>query len=249
MTRPAGVIPGGLGSSEFVVAAGAAAATEGAAVPTAATEVLQFGDSFAALRCRQATASGPPGCTPEQFVMKSRWQVLFIALCCAAVGVAIAVVAAGLAAGRGALDLLTLAGGRLACVAAGTGFATAGGVSAAAGAGGAAVTRGTGAGAAAVAGADAACAGFAWAGAADGIVALTAVLQPGERFSTFFCKQASASLPPGVTPEHFDVKSERQFDRTALCCSEVVCAPAEEAKARCSAASNAIKTMLLEAIE
>jgi hypothetical protein len=33
-------------------------------------------------------------------------------------------------------------------------------------------------------------------------------------------------LPPGVTPEHFDMKSLRQFARIALCCSAVTCAVA-----------------------
>jgi hypothetical protein len=61
-------------------------------------------------------------------------------------------------------------------------------------------------------------------GAGAGIVTLTAVLQAGERLATFFCRQLSASLPPGVTPEHFDMKSERQAERMALCCSVVGCA-------------------------
>jgi hypothetical protein len=53
------------------------------------------------------------------------------------------------------------------------------------------------------------------------MVALTAFLQLGERPATFFCRQARASLPPGVTPEHFEVKSERQDERMALCCALV----------------------------
>jgi hypothetical protein len=49
----------------------------------------------------------------------------------------------------------------------------------------------------------------------------------------------SASLPPGVTPEHFDWKSERQLPRMALCCSLVICACALPAKpAIASAAIN-----------
>jgi hypothetical protein len=53
------------------------------------------------------------------------------------------------------------------------------------------------------------------------MVALTAVLQAGARLATFFCRHISASLPPGVTPEHFDMKSDRQLARMALCCSAV----------------------------
>ncbi len=100
---------------------------------------------------------------------------------------------------------------------------------------GAATVGGAGAGAAA-AGAGAAVAGFAAAGAGAGIVALTAVLQAGARLATFFCRQSRASLPPGVTPEHFDMKSERQFARMALCCSAVTCAVAV-----CASAASAIK--------
>jgi hypothetical protein len=50
------------------------------------------------------------------------------------------------------------------------------------------------------------------------MVALTAVLQAGDRLPTLVCKHCSASLPPGVTPEHFDMKSDRQAPRMALCC-------------------------------
>jgi stress-induced morphogen len=50
-------------------------------------------------------------------------------------------------------------------------------------------------------------------------VPLTTVLQPVDRVLTFFWRQAKASLPPGDTPEHFDMKSLRQFARSALCCS------------------------------
>jgi hypothetical protein len=63
------------------------------------------------------------------------------------------------------------------------------------------------------------------------MVALTAVLQAGARLATFFFRQASASLPPGVTPEHFDMKSDRQDERMALCWSAVICAVAIFVKA------------------
>jgi hypothetical protein len=47
-----------------------------------------------------------------------------------------------------------------------------------------------------------------------GRVWLTAALQAGDRLSTFFCRQTSASLPR--MPEHFDMASLRQFARNAL---------------------------------
>jgi hypothetical protein len=56
---------------------------------------------------------------------------------------------------------------------------------------------------------------FAVAGA--DIVALTAFLQVADSVVTFFCRHASASLPPGETSEQCDVKSDRQADFIALC--------------------------------
>lgn len=70
-------------------------------------------------------------------------------------------------------------------------------------------------------------------GPVQGIVTLTAVLQAADRLATFFCKQTRASLPPGVTPEHFDMKSERQEARMALCCSAVTCARAIAERNEC----------------
>jgi hypothetical protein len=58
------------------------------------------------------------------------------------------------------------------------------------------------------------------------MVALTAVLQPDESLPTLRCRHCSASFPPGVTPEQFDMKSDRQLERMALCCSDVTCAAA-----------------------
>jgi hypothetical protein len=55
------------------------------------------------------------------------------------------------------------------------------------------------------------------AAGACGIVAFTAVWQAADSFPTFFCKQASASRPPGVTPEQLAMKSERQDCRIAFC--------------------------------
>ena len=120
------------------------------------------------------------------------------------------------------------------------------GVAAGGVAAGAAAVAGAAVGAAAAGGgaggAGGGSAGFAATGAGAGaeMVALTAVLQPGARSATFFCRHCSASLPPGVTPLHFAMKSERQLARMALCCSGVTCATAllvKAAKAIAAAAS------------
>ena len=74
-------------------------------------------------------------------------------------------------------------------------------------------------------------AGTACAGAGAGMVALTAVLQAGDRLATFFCKHSNASLPPRGTPGHFDMKSERHEARIALCWSGEGCASAPPAHA------------------
>ena len=73
MMRPAGVMPGGRRRCSVVVvvvvvvaAAAAGAVAAGTESAMSASEVWQFGDSLAALRCRQASASGPPGGTPLQ---------------------------------------------------------------------------------------------------------------------------------------------------------------------------------------
>jgi hypothetical protein len=72
------------------------------------------------------------------------------------------------------------------------------------------------------------------------MVPLTTALQPADRVATFFWRQAKASLPPGDTPEHFDMKSPRQLERSALCCSAETCAVATPVKAsRIAAAANA----------
>jgi hypothetical protein len=67
------------------------------------------------------------------------------------------------------------------------------------------------------------------------MVVLITLLQAGDRLATFFCRQPRASLPPGVTPEHFDMKSERQLARRALCCSALSCALAGSAMVKASA--------------
>ena len=47
--------------------------------------------------------------------------------------------------------------------------------------------------------------------------ALTAVRQAGESLAEFFCRHWNASVPPGVTPEQFDMKSDRHELRIAFC--------------------------------
>src|SRR3569832_2400675 len=86
-------------------------------------------------------------------------------------------------------------------------------------------------------------AGFAAAaaGAGAGMVARTAVWQPPESLSTFCWRHFSAALPPGVTPEQCDMKSERQFERIALCCALVTCACAVAAADSTAPAANAAR--------
>jgi hypothetical protein len=65
--------------------------------------------------------------------------------------------------------------------------------------------------------------------------ALIACLHPDESDASCCCRQATASLPPGVTPEQLDRKSLRQADLIALRCASVGCcaraAPANKAMA------------------
>ena len=60
-------------------AAGVADGAAGAGM-TALTAVLQAPESLPMLRLRHSKASAPPGCTPEQFAMKSERQDARIAL-------------------------------------------------------------------------------------------------------------------------------------------------------------------------
>jgi hypothetical protein len=134
--------------------------------------------------------------------MKSERQDARIALVCSGVGFAAAAGAAGAAAaGLGA-------GFGAAGAAAGLGAADGG--AAAAGAG---VARGAGAEAA---GAGAGGAVAAAGGASGALIALTAVLQDPESLPRLRLRHSKASLPPGVTPEQFAMKSERQDERMAL---------------------------------
>ena len=57
-------------------------------------------------------------------------------------------------------------------------------------------------------------------------MAFTAPWQPAERDATFFFRHWKASAPPGVTPRHFDMKSERQLARSASCWAWLGCASA-----------------------
>jgi hypothetical protein len=81
------------------------------------------------------------------------------------------------------------------------------------------------------------------------MVALTAVLQAGDRLATLVWRHCNASLPPGVTPEHFDMKSDRQAPRMALCCSGVTWAAAAVAKVATANAVNRAVRRLFEIIE
>jgi hypothetical protein len=77
--------PDGAAASDAVAFGGPAAA--GAAGATIAfTAVLHDAESLARLRCRHSKASRPPGCTPEQFAMKSERHDARIASRCACVG-------------------------------------------------------------------------------------------------------------------------------------------------------------------
>ncbi|MBB4444001.1 hypothetical protein GGE15_007313 [Rhizobium esperanzae] len=68
-------------------------------------------------------------------------------------------------------------------------------------------------------------AGAAGAGSADvdlGLeIADTAFRQPAESVALCCCRQVSASIPPGVTPEHCAMKSDRHSALIALRCSSV----------------------------
>jgi hypothetical protein len=127
-------------------------------------------------------------------------------------------------------------GGAALCSGAGLGFVGLGFASVAAlaggggaGGGGAAVVGGGGGGAAAAGGGaagfggGAAAAGGA-AGGAFGMVAATAVRQPGDRLVRFFCRHSSASLLPGEVLMQWAMKSERQLERIALFCASLSCA-------------------------
>lgn len=108
------------------------------------------------------------------------------------------------------------AGGRAASFGAGAGLAV-GGLPAA-GAGGADAM-----GAAGAETAGAGRAGAATTAGGGGEIALTAAWQPPESLPRLRLRHSRASLPPGVTPEQFAMKSERQFARMALVCAGVGC--------------------------
>ena len=89
--RIGGIGPSGATAGVGVLAPGAA--EDGAAdaepappPPIAATALRQDADSFAALLCRHCSAAEPPGCTPEQFAMKSDRQAARMAAFWASLG-------------------------------------------------------------------------------------------------------------------------------------------------------------------
>jgi hypothetical protein len=127
--------------------------------------------------------------------------------------------AAGAAAGSGAGVTAAVGFDPDFGAAAAAGFCAAGGAMAGAAAAGLGAA-GEGAEAAG-AGGGAAAAGAAAAGA--GVIALTAVWQAPDSLARLRLRQSKASLPPGVTPEQFAMKSERHEARIAPVCSGVGC--------------------------
>ena len=104
-----------------------------------------------------------------------------------------------------------------------------GGAGSPAAGGGAEVTAGGGGapGAAAAAGGAAGGAAGAACPGGGGVAAFTAAAQGGDSVPTFRRRQASASAPPGVTPEHLARKSEGQTERRAAIWAWLgCCAPA-----------------------
>jgi hypothetical protein len=175
-------------------------------LPIAATAFRHFVESLAALRCRQASASAPPGCTPEQFAMKSDRHAERMALVCLAVGFSVVVGAAAVRVGSGF-------------------FAGAGSL---AGAAGDVAAAGAGDGVAAGSAGDNAGVAAAGAVAAAGVsvfgaTALTAVLHAADNLLSFCSKHSNASFPPGWTLEQCAMKSDRHAERMALRCASVGC--------------------------
>jgi hypothetical protein len=96
----------GIGPSGATAGAAAAAgAPDGAAAPApppiAATALRHAAESCASLRLRHCNASAPPGCTPEQWDMKSERHAARMAAFCCAVGPAGAAAEVVGAAGAG----------------------------------------------------------------------------------------------------------------------------------------------------
>ncbi len=117
-----------------------------------------------------------------------------------------------------------------------TGFAGGLGIATAAG-GGAVAAAGFG-------GAGAVGAAAALGAAGFGKVSRTTFWQFADKLATFFCRQTSASLPPGEMPEQCEMKSERQLARSSLFSVLVTWAFAEPATAATASAAKAAKTML-----
>jgi hypothetical protein len=172
----------------------------------------------------------PPGGVPAHSVAASARQILTIAIRRSGMmksrGVSGGTVGAAEAAGGGGGGVAVAAGCAAGEVRLGFDGEVVAGLAAdgAAAAGGICVCTGAGDG-------DAAAAGGGAAG--DGLIALTAALQDGDNLAVFLRKQLSASMPPGVTPEQFAMKSERQFERMALVCAAEGC---------CACAGTAVRT-------
>jgi hypothetical protein len=183
---------------------------------------LHLPESLASFCIRHFSAAGPPGCTLEQFAMKSERQALRTAAVCALVG------------------FLAMAGAVGAAADLGSGAVAAAGFSAGAAVAAAGVSRfssGLASGLASVFVSGLASgfvsdsvsglasgfvSGFASAfGASPPSTARTALWQPGARLDIFFCRHCSASMPPGLTLEQCAMKSERQAERIAARCASL----------------------------
>jgi len=166
------------GSTDWAGSAGGVMAAFGADAPVTAD--LHADDKSLAFACRQSTISGLVGAIQEQCAatsssVQARRTASNRSSCDAAVGVWLALGAAGVAA-------------------VGVTASAAGGVSAEAGAAGGAPAT-----------------------------ASMAALHDGERLSRLPSRHSSAALPPGSTPEHLAMKSERQDERIASRCVVVGC--------------------------
>src|ERR1700722_9338075 len=87
--RIGGIGPSGATADVGALASGAAdddAAGAPPPPPIAATALWHDADSFAELPFRHCSAAAPPGCTPEQFAMKSDRQAARMAAFCASLG-------------------------------------------------------------------------------------------------------------------------------------------------------------------
>ena len=109
--RSIGIGPMGATAGAAVVAGAPDGAAAGAPPPIAATALRHAAESCVSLRLRHCNASAPPGCTPEQWDMKSdRHAARTAAVCCAVGFAARGCGAAGAAGAAGAGGALARAG-------------------------------------------------------------------------------------------------------------------------------------------